>query len=213
MKPFTPTPVYRPCFLLLLAMSLAGVFLMGALTVTARSAALAAQLRVIPATDTVAVGGKISVEVWIEDVANLYGVDIQLTFDPERFQVIDANPAQAGVQITPRADLLAPDFLIRRSADNSTGLIWYAASQLNPRPPVSGTGALFSFALQATNSGTATLDYQQFTLSTPDGEPIPAGATGACFEVLSATWRYFYIPVVRVEGLTVSHLPETLLER
>jgi hypothetical protein len=213
MKSSAPLSITRSRSRLLLVTALTGLFFATTLAATAHSAALVPQLRMLPATGTIAIGDQISVEVWIENVTNLYGVDIQLTFDPARFQVIDANPALAGVQITPRAGFLKPDLIIRRTADNSAGTIWYAVSQLNPRLPITGTGVLFEFALRATSSGTGTLGYRQYVLSTRDGDPIPADASGANLEVLSNINKYnLYLPVVHADECTACSTVSPLLE-
>ncbi len=125
------------------------------------------------------VGELIMVEVWVENITNLYGADVRLTFDPAKLTVVDADPARPGVQVTPRADLLSPDFVVRREADNQAGTIWYAATQINPREPASGSGALFAFSLRALSPGLHSVRIQHQQLSTRDGELIPVNTQDA----------------------------------
>ncbi len=51
-----------------------------------------------PATANLVAGDTLSVELWVENVTDLYGADIQLQFDPAAWQVLDADPNLAGVQ-------------------------------------------------------------------------------------------------------------------
>jgi hypothetical protein len=141
------------------------------------------QIVVKPPTGSYEVGESINVEVWVEDVANLYGVDIRLAFDPTQLQVIDANPGIPGVQITPRADLLSPDFILRREANNNEGTVWYAATQINPTPPAAGSGAVFSFQFAAVSPGTAVVSVTNGQLVDQNGAAIPAEIEGALYQI------------------------------
>jgi hypothetical protein len=136
-----------------------------------------------PATAALDEGDTLTVEVWIEDVVDLYGADVQLQFDPSAFQVQDANASLPGVQITLRSDLLQPGLVIHKEADNLAGTIWYANSQSHPALPVSGSGAIFEFELLALQSGVFALDISSCQLSTKDGEPIAFVAQGAVYRV------------------------------
>lgn len=141
-------------------------------------------VRIKPADGSYRVGDQIAVEVWVEDVSNLYGADVQLHFDPTRLAVIDANASLPGVQVTPLADLLTPDFIVRREADNAAGTVWYAATQLNPRPSASGSGPLYSLTFEVLARGVTSVAIQNQILSTRDGEPIPASASGAQYKLI-----------------------------
>ena len=79
-------------------------------------------------------------------------------FDPAVLEVVDANPAQDGVQIVP-GSFLKPDFVVRSLADNAAGTIWYASTQVSPTLPVSGTGVLFSAVLRAKVAAAEIPDY------------------------------------------------------
>jgi hypothetical protein len=156
------------------------------------------RLRLQPAAGRYPVGRTILVEVWVEDVAEFYAADVKLAFDVGRLQVQDADPTLPGVQVIPRADLLAPDFVVRRDADNTTGSIWYAVTQLNPREPASGSGALFAFNLEMIGEGTAVVSVVEVTLATRDAEVIPADAFGATYRVTGEADRLeLFLPLIR----------------
>jgi hypothetical protein len=139
------------------------------------------------------------VEVWVEDVVDLYAADIQLTFDATRLQVQDANPGQQGVQVIPRSDLLWPDLVVKREADNDAGTIWYAVTQLHPREPASGSGALFAFNLQTAAVGPAAISVAEITLATRDGDVISVQTCNASYEVAGTAVSGYnlFLPVVR----------------
>jgi len=136
-------------------------------------------VRVMPFEGSYRQGEEITVEVWVENVAQLYGADISLRFDPTRFSVLDADPIRPGVQITPSSSLLSPDMVIRREADNGSGQVWYAVTQLNPSAPVSGSGMLFSFRLQMKLAGLDVVRVESQQLATRDGDLIQANTRDA----------------------------------
>ncbi len=147
-----------------------------------------------PASGIVRRGEIVRVEVWVENVSELYGADIQLQFDPAAWRVLDANSSLDGVQIKLRSDLLQPGFVIHKEADNLAGTVWYANSQSNPTPPASGSGALFEFFLLAQAEGPSALSITSQQLSDRSGTPIPAEAQGAAYEVQGMR---LYLPDVR----------------
>jgi hypothetical protein len=157
------------------------------------------QVRVLPAEGHFSVGHDFQVEVWVENVSGLYGADVQLSFDPTLLAVLDANPAQPGVQVMPRADLLAPDLVVRRDADNGAGTVWYAVTQLNPRLPASGSGALFSFTARALAPGRSAVVVTEQTLNTQDGMPMPAEAFGAVYDFSPQQELRVLLPLVLVQ--------------
>lgn len=153
-------------------------------------------VKVVPARGSFGEGAQIQVEIRIVDVQDLYGADVKLAFDPALLQVVDADANTPGVQVTPRSDLLSPDFVIKNEADNQAGTVWYAVTQLNPSPPVSGTGALFSLVFSVVGSGTADVTLEQ-QLATRTGEIIPAEGRGATYELVEST--VIYLPIVMKE--------------
>ena len=126
-----------------------------------------------PATST------LTFDIYVENVVDLYGADIRLVFDTTAAQVVDADPSTPGVQIQPLAGFLSPDLVIRRDADNSTGLIWYALTQLNPRPPASGSGALARVTFQPQSTAAFAMPVVNHQLAAPGGVPL-ASVAQAC---------------------------------
>ncbi len=73
--------------------------------------------------------------------------------------------------------------MIHHEADNQNGLIWYANSQVNPAPPVSGSGALFEFSLLALKNGVFPVTITSQQLSDKSGNPILAASQDALYTV------------------------------
>lgn len=140
-------------------------------------------VRLIPGDVRMDAGQTVHVEMWVENVSALYGADVQLSFDPLAFQVVDANPSLAGVQISLRYDLLTPGFLLHREADNTLGRIWYANSMVNPAEPAYGSGALFEFELTAIKNGIYPIIFGNVQLVAYGAEPIAAEVRNASYTV------------------------------
>ncbi len=129
-----------------------------------------------PAQALVGEGHTAAVEVLVENVQELYGLDIRLSFDPSVVEVVDADPAESGIQVRP-GDLLSVDFVIKNSADNGQGTIWFALTQLNPSQPVSGSGTAFVITFRGKQQGLTSpiiITYQK--MATRAGDPIAASA-------------------------------------
>lgn len=153
-------------------------------------------VRCDPSTLHAFVGTTVSVTIYVQDVVDLYGLDVRLMFDPAYVQAIDTDPATAGVQIQPLSGFLSPDFVVRRSADNSTGLVRYAATQVAPSQPVSGSGAVARIDLRGVQSGAISVPFTQVELARNNGNAIPA-TTQEC------TWQFsqprpIFLPLVTI---------------
>jgi hypothetical protein len=158
----------------------------------------ATMVRIAPQSITVNPGDVFTVEVWVDDVLDLYGVDIQLAFPAGALEVVDPNPSTPAIEIIPRYDLLQPDSILQRSADNSAGSIGYVVTQLNPTPAASGSGALFEFQFRALASGTHAITFSNHQLAAPGGVPISHTVQGATYTVtgnVMPTHRY-YLPII-----------------
>ena len=149
-----------------------------ALAMTAGPAAAdTARLHVTPQTLEVG-GAETLIEVRLDGVSGLYGLDIRLEFDPALLKIIDADDAKDGVQIIP-GELPAADFLVRNEADNAVGTVWYAVTQLNPREPASGSGVVCAFHARGLAAGSCEIRVVQAKLVDRSGQDLPVEAAGA----------------------------------
>jgi hypothetical protein len=138
--------------------------------------------------ETMAQGDTIEVLIKIDDVANLAGAEVHLSFDPAVVEVIDADPASAGVQIAP-GQLIAADFVAVNNADNASGVVDYGVVQID-RPEVTGSGILASIGLRGKAAGTSPIAFRSVAaapdglwLSDSAGRPIPTTADATTITV------------------------------
>ena len=151
-------------------------------------------VRIAPQTYTGDAGDVVAVEVWVDDVVDLYGADIQIAFTPGALEVLDANPSLPGVQVTVRSDFLQPDLLLHREADNLAGVIWYAAAQMYPTEPVSGSGVLFEFEMRINQDGIYPITFSSTQLAGPGGVEIVHTSSSAVFTTVD--FSSTYLPVI-----------------
>lgn len=114
------------------------------------------------------------VNLMVADVVDLYGVDVQLRYDPSQLQVDDANPRLEGIQIAP-GPLLAADerFVVTNRVDVAAGLITFVATLLNPAPPVSGQGVLATIAFRVLGNGPYSVEIVRAQLVSSSLTTIP----------------------------------------
>lgn len=111
----------------------------------------------------------VPVEVRVDDVTDLYGVDVKMAFDPDVLEVVDADLARPGIQVQ-GGSFISPDFVVSREADNTAGKLEYTMTQVNPSLPVSGSGVLFTILFRAKSAAAASaLVFTQTDLVDMDG--------------------------------------------
>ncbi len=127
-----------------------------------------------PQTLSLGQGQTSSVVVRIEEAANVYGVQLELSFDAGIIKVLDENEAKPGVQIS-AGDFLAVDegFEADNNVNNETGQLTYTLSLLAPAEPASGAGTLVEFEVEALESGGAVLQLVSIILASPNGTQLP----------------------------------------
>lgn len=130
-------------------------------------------VRLQPATQQLKVGEMGNVQILIENVTNLMGLEIELQFGPNIIQIQDTDPNKEGIQIQ-SGDFLSPDFVKSNVADNTTGIISYVLVQVPPTPPVSGSGVLATITFQAVAQGSSNLTLSIVKLADSEARPISA---------------------------------------
>lgn len=161
------------------------------------AAPLQTQVSVLPATGNIPQHTIVVVEVWVQDVARLYGADIQLGFDPSAIQVLDSDEHTPGAQVSPSSGLLEPPwFLVENKVNNASGIVDYAVSQINPRPEVSGSGKLFSFQAVGLKPGLTEIVVLSAQLSNRDGEAIPNSMAGSVYTITNPG-PLLFLPLVQ----------------
>ncbi len=135
-------------------------------------------VRVDPAVADIEVDGTVDVQILIDDVADLFAADIEISFDAAVLQVSsDGDAAKDGIQVAP-GNALAPDFVARNVVDNQAGSISYALTQIPPSAPANGSGVLLSFTFQGAQNGLGNITITKLDLSTNQGQRIEATLAG-----------------------------------
>lgn len=155
----------------------------GAQRSTGRAAQPApAELGPVPSAERIAAGQVVEVLVQVRGVSDLNAVDVRLGFDPTVLEVVDADEAAEGVQIELLDGFLRPDFVLANHADNAGGSVWFAATQLRPSLPVTGTGDLARVGFRALRAGSSGVTVTDQRLVRPSGDPLEV----ATFEAVVA---------------------------
>lgn len=130
------------------------------------------------------------VDIFLTNVTNLYGVEIQLQYDPDQLTVRDQDHVTSGHQIILSSLLSADDRLVFiNSADPKTGLIRIATTLLNPAPPVNEEGVLASiiFDVKEENTHPITVKVVNVKLIANDITQIPVVAHDLILDVNGGT--------------------------
>lgn len=137
-------------------------------------------VRCEPTSVTALVGETAVIDLYIQDVTNLYGTDLRVSYDPTIGQVVDQDTFTPGIQVQVLYTFLNPFFVIQRSVYGPTAsppncgvdCIWYAATQANPTPPANGSGAVIRVTYLGLQAGTFPMNWINTQLSAPGGLPI-----------------------------------------
>lgn len=129
-------------------------------------------LHFVPAPGQVMVGSVVAVQIHLENVDNLYGIEVHLTFDKNVVQIEDDDPARDGVQIAP-GEIPFPDFTVQNMVDNLGGRLDYAVVQLSPRLPATGSGVVATIHFRGVREGSSPIRFSGAKLASPEGMEIP----------------------------------------
>ena len=163
------------------------------------AAAQGATMWLDPATLDISAGDNATVEIWVEGVAELAGAEIQLAFDPEILEVVDANSSTEGVQIA-HGDFLTPDFVVQNEADPKMGLIEYAIACIPLDRAVSGSGVLARITLHAVAEGEASVNVDRALLANARGESIGVETSSSRIDVSGPGQRALTSELLAVVG-------------
>ncbi len=114
---------------------------------------------------------KAALEIWVDQVNNLYAVDLECTFDPTKLPVADADASKEGIQIQPGQAPTA-DFVVTNEVNMQTGIIRYVVTQVAPREGFNGQGLLATINLQVAPVGEPSISVKKIILVSREGQPI-----------------------------------------
>jgi len=150
-------------------------------------------LTIDPNTSNIFVGDSLSVDITVSDVSDLYGVSLEITFDPTVVIVVDADPGETGVQIGEGSCPVA-DFVVFNEVNNTTGVINYDISSLWPSEPCNGIGVVASITFQGLGEGSSAVHFNNWLLSNTDGISIETSTQDGSIAV--AATNQIFLPLV-----------------
>lgn len=132
---------------------------------------------------TIGPGAPVTIHVLLQNATNVYGIDVRASFDPALVEVVDADSTREGVQLQP-GEIPQPDFVVGQDVDPQTGAVRYVVTQLNPTPPASGSGILFTLTVQGRGqAGSGEFRIESVEMANRDGELLPVHTNGAVLMV------------------------------
>jgi hypothetical protein len=146
------------------------------------------QIRITPAELQIPAGKVAQAAVEVDGVEALYGVDIELKFDPN---VVEVVGAAAGTEQTPvkaaPGTFLDAGFVAINQVDNTAGKVRYVMTQVNPSKPKSGSGILIVLNLRGKTEGLTTpLTLTRGDMAHSDGKVFSGALTPGQVKVVSA---------------------------
>ena len=108
----------------------------------------------------------LTVDIVLDDVVDLYGAEVHLTFDPAILQVQDADANTPGEQIAPGEEFSkGRGFVALNRFDNNRGTIDLAATLVNPAEPLQGRLVLGSFSVVGVKAGDTDVRFARVLLA------------------------------------------------
>lgn len=126
------------------------------------------------------------VDILINDVTDLFGVDLKIGYDPNVVEVVDADAANPGVQVKPGnlPDVSGGQGLVQENiVDVATGTINYSAIRLAPAPAQSGSGVIVSITFKGKAAGSSPVKLTAVALANETALPIEATKTDGAINV------------------------------
>jgi hypothetical protein len=129
--------------------------------------------RIYPDPDTLILspGDTGTLEIRVENVSQLAGAEMHLTFAPTVLEIVDTDAAMEGVQIA-HGDFLSPDFVVQNTVDSSSGTIDYAIACIPVDKAVSGDGVLARIPFNAIAHGETEVRIRSTLLADKQSRPI-----------------------------------------
>jgi hypothetical protein len=116
-------------------------------------------------------GNRIEVPIEVRGVTELYGIDLEIEFDPAIVQVEDADPDKPGTQ--PALGMfLDAGLVLFNDVDNQAGTVKFVMTQVNPAEPKSGDGIVLILYFVGLQEGDADLRINFVELAKRTGEGI-----------------------------------------
>lgn len=130
----------------------------------------------------------------LDNVSNVYGAEVELSFDPTLLAVIDADEDKSGIQVR-KGTCPMPGFIARNRADNQRGTIEYILTQLYPQAPCDG-GKISTIDFQCLNPGTSPIIITESELAALGAQYISHTTQNGIVTCQTTKQRYSYLPLI-----------------
>jgi hypothetical protein len=125
---------------------------------------------VVPATGTGQIGETITVDVTINSVQNLYGIDLTLKWDNSFLEILNAE-SHLGVESHPNGVLHetveSPVNVVKDNASQSVGEYTLIVTSENPSPSFNGSGTVATLRFNTTKPGHTTIGIESYLADRP----------------------------------------------
>lgn len=150
---------------------LLSIALLGTAVPVSRVSAANGTALLVPSYQNISIGEVRAVTFRVQNVQNMYGYQVDITYNPALLGVIDADPSKTGVQVA-LGTFLKPEFVQHNNVNTTTGVISVIVTQLAPTAPVSGSGDLFAITFEGTAQGISNVRFTDLKLAAADGTEI-----------------------------------------
>jgi len=125
-----------------------------------------------PETLSLSPGDTGTLKIRVENIAQLAGAELHLTFNAALLEIVDADPEIEGVQIA-HGDFLSPDFVVQNIADPAAGTIDYTITCMPLDKAASGSGVLARITFNTLAEGETEVKIRSTLLADVQGQSIP----------------------------------------
>jgi hypothetical protein len=172
-----------------------------AVALWASPASLRAQInpaivRPSPATLEIGEGQIEMLLILLENAQDAYGIDVRGSFDPQAVEIV---PFEPGAPLR-AGGFIKPDFVVVNAASNVSGTFGWAATQVSPTNPATGSGPIVGIQFRGKKRGaSATVQITSVELASRTGGILPVNRQSGVITVVS--------PRVDAAGPTVPAAP------
>jgi len=181
-------------FAALVLLTLLIIGFVGALQYKEVAANPTAKLKVVPQLiKDLGVGAEFIINATIEDVENLYGFEIEFTWNPTILTCVSYK-AKVPVETYPEGVLHQPVLKVKEQLNNTEGSYFVAYSSQAPAPSFNGSGVIFTLKFRVLGYGTSLLSFKLVKLASKGIPPKPIP-----FEAYNGLFKNFTPPPAKLK--------------
>ena len=133
-----------------------------------------AEVRIVPPHREITTGVTTTVDVGIFGATNLAGVALHIQYDPDIVHIVDSDLSTPITIEIALGEFPYPDFVAQNEADNATGDLHVAFTQMEGKDPVNGDGVMGTVTFVGLQAGISPITITSAMLSDPDGAVLPS---------------------------------------